>query len=569
MKHIFIYLFIILNSILSGCQVDGVTQRPGTPAADFVPFYWENANIYFLLTDRFFNGDPSNDVHFGRTATTAKLRGMMGGDLKGITQKITEGYFDNLGITAIWFTPVVEQNKGMVDEGTGPTYAYHGYWAQDWTALDPNFGTEKDLQALVDTAHAHGIRILLDVVINHTGPVTREDPVWPNDWVRTGPKCTFKSYATTVNCTLVDNLPDIRTERNTNTPLPPALLAKWKKEGRMERELAELNAFFKRTGHPRAPRFYLIKWLTDFIRQFGVDGFRVDTAKHIEETVWKELREEADRAFADWKKQNPQKVLDDNDFFMVGEVYNYNIATDTLFDIGDRKVNYFANGLNCLINFGFKYDGHQAIETTYSNYSKILQGPLKGKNVLNYISSHDDGQPFDRDRQIPLESATKLLLCPGASQIYYGDETARPLTVEGAGGDAHLRSFMNWDELSANSQRGRHTIGEILEHWQKIGRFRKEHPAVGAGVHTMISQSPYYFKRVFRTANGYTDAIVAGLHLPKGEKEVNVQGLFAEGETLREYYSGQTTVVTNGKIKINTNYPLVLFGKMNDQGNKY
>ena len=89
--------------------------------------------------------------------------------MAGITEKIREGYFTELGINAIWFTPVVEQIHGDTDEGTGNTYAYHGYWARDWTTLDPNFGTYQDLEELVETAHEHGIRILMDVVINHTG----------------------------------------------------------------------------------------------------------------------------------------------------------------------------------------------------------------------------------------------------------------------------------------------------------------------------------------------------------------------------------------------------------------
>jgi alpha-amylase len=71
------------------------------------------------------------------------LRGFEGGDLRGITDKINEGYFSDLGINAIWFTPIVEQVHGFVDEGTGKTYGYHGYWAKDWTAIDPNFGTRR------------------------------------------------------------------------------------------------------------------------------------------------------------------------------------------------------------------------------------------------------------------------------------------------------------------------------------------------------------------------------------------------------------------------------------------
>ena len=86
------------------------------------PFVWEGATVYFLLTDRFYNGDTSNDLNFNRTKKTGKLRGFEGGDIKGIIKKIDEGYFDKLGINAIWFTPIVEQSHDGVDEGTGMSY---------------------------------------------------------------------------------------------------------------------------------------------------------------------------------------------------------------------------------------------------------------------------------------------------------------------------------------------------------------------------------------------------------------------------------------------------------------
>ncbi|NOR27084.1 MAG: alpha-amylase, partial [Lutibacter sp.] len=154
------YLFVLLSILAIGCG-EKKNEAVNISSSDVkTPFVWENANIYFLLTDRFNNADSSNDITFERTKETAVLRGFEGGDIKGITQKIEEGYFNKLGINAIWFTPVVEQVHGAVDEGTGATYGYHGYWAKDWTALDPNFGTMDDLKTLVETAHKNGIRIV-------------------------------------------------------------------------------------------------------------------------------------------------------------------------------------------------------------------------------------------------------------------------------------------------------------------------------------------------------------------------------------------------------------------------
>ncbi|GAK93395.1 periplasmic alpha-amylase [Nonlabens ulvanivorans] len=116
---------------------------------------------------------------------------------------------------------------------------------------------------------------MLDVVINHTGPVTDMDPVWPADWVRTGPACTYQDQETAVSCTLTNNLPDIRTDSKEEVELPEHLVQKWKQEGRLEVELKELDDFFNRTGLPRTPVNYIIKWVTDYARETGVDGFRL------------------------------------------------------------------------------------------------------------------------------------------------------------------------------------------------------------------------------------------------------------------------------------------------------
>ena len=137
--------------------------------------------------------------------------------------------------------------------------------------------------------------------------------------------------------------------------MPPQLIAKWKSEGRYEQEIEELDAFFERTGYPKAPRFYIIKWLTDYIREFGIDGYRSDTVRHIEESVWDEFKKECELAFGTWKENNQEKVLDDNNFYMVGEVYDYDIiSSGRSFDFGDKKVDYYAYGFNSMINFEFK-----------------------------------------------------------------------------------------------------------------------------------------------------------------------------------------------------------------------
>ena len=549
MKNLFLinFLFIIIIS----CQEKPSEKILKEKKKEFV---WEGANIYFLLTDRFNNGDTTNDVNFERTKTPGKLRGFEGGDLKGITQKIKEGYFTKLGINAIWMTPIVEQIHDATDEGTGITYAYHGYWAKDWTAIDPNFGTKEDLKELVETAHKNGIRVLLDAVINHTGPVTEKDPVWPSDWVRTSPKCEYNNYENTTSCTLVENLPDIKTDSNENVALPPQLVAKWKAEGRYEQELKELDAFFERTGLLRAPRFYIMKWLTDYITEFGIDGYRVDTVKHTEEYVWQEFKNECDYAFAEFKKNNPEKVLDENEFYLVGEVYNYVISHGKSFDFGDRKVNYFDKAFNSLINFEIKWNAKQMVaKDVFQKYDSLLNTDLQGYGVLNYMTSHDDGQPFDKERENPFKTATMLLLTPGTSQVYYGDESARSLTIDDTIGDATLRSMMNWEEINSSDD-----TKKILMHWQKLGQFRANHPAVGAGRHHVISEdNGLTFSRVYNQ-----DQVIIGIDMFESAINIDVSSIFKDGDLLKDTYSNQEVVVKSGKVNFISEFSIVLLEKI-------
>jgi len=517
---------------------------------------WNSATVYFLLTDRFLNGDTANDHALGRAQDGAVLRSFQGGDLRGVRRKIEEGYFDSLGVSAIWLTPFVEQIHGSVDEGTGRTYGYHGYWTRDWTAVDPALGTKRDLRQLVDAAHRHGIRVLMDAVINHTGPVTPLDPAWPEEWVRSGPNCTYRSYATTADCNLVAGLPDVRTEREEPVELPPALVEKWRREGRLGREQAGLDAFFRRTGYPRAPRYYIIKWLTDWVREFGFDGYRMDTAKHFGEMVSAELKREAERAYADWKRAHPDQVRDSIPFYVVGEVFGWEPSQGRAYDFGDRTVDFFAHGYDGLINFGFKREAAGSLDSLFTRYAATLDsGALRGVAILNYVSSHDDGGPLDPDRRDPLGTGTRLLLAPGGAQIYYGDELARPLRAQGAQGDANLRSSMNWTDLARGG-----ATAEVLRHWRRLGQFRRAHPAVGAGAHRRIRAEPYVFSRTLET-NGRVDRVVVAMGLGRGTKTIPVGDVFPDGTELEDAYAGVRNTVHEGAITLTTRYDLALLSE--------
>ena len=334
------------------------------------------------------------------------------------------------------------------------------------------------------------------------------------------------------------------------------MIEKWKKEGRYEKEIASLDEFFKRTNYPRTPKYYIIKWLTDYIVEFGIDGYRADTVKHTNEDVWADFKKECDYAFETWKKHHPLQILDQNPFYTIAEVYGYGISGGQDYDFGDRKVNYFQNGFNSIINFEFKWNAAQNnYEGLFSKYSNALNNELKGYSVLNYMSSHDDGQPFDANRTKGIEAGTKLLLSPGMSQVYYGDESGRSLVVEGTNGDATLRSNMNWDDILNNQE-----TKKTLLHWQKLGQFRKNHPAIGAGIHQQINSEFYVFSRTF-SKGAFEDKVIIGLDLPKGKKEIPVNSIFENRTKLKDTYSNQNAEVIDGKVTIDSDFDVVLLEK--------
>jgi alpha-amylase len=140
------------------------------------------------------------------------------------------------------------------------------------------------------------------------------------------------------------------------------------------------------------------------------------------------------------------------------------------FSFGDREVDFFDHGIHSLINFEFKESAKGPYEKLFSSYSDRLHNELSGVGILNYLSSHDDGGPFDKHRERALEAGTKLLLSPGACQVYYGDESCRPLDIPGTYGDATLRSRMNWEEIASNETRNGVAVGESPGALPETGR---------------------------------------------------------------------------------------------------
>ncbi|GAA0734028.1 hypothetical protein GCM10009430_48770 [Aquimarina litoralis] len=532
-----------------------------------LPFSWDNLTVYFLITDRFYNGDTTNDSNFDRFQDSRNNElDFHGGDIAGVTQKLEEGYFDELGVSAIWVTPVVENRHGFnnppADDPTFRDYPYHGYHTNDWTAFDPNFTSAEDFEKFIDTAHDHGIRVLLDIVMNHSGYRTYKnvngqlefvDEDYPSDWVRL--QCGSENGELPCDdlTTPLFGLPDIRTESFNSVALPQWLIDKWDAEGRRQQELDELNAYFARTGKPRAPRYYLIKWLTDWVREYGIDGFRVDTERHVGVDAWAELKDEAVSALREWKQNNPTKKLDDLDFYMTGEHSGVNIIGN----VGDPLPDDFTVGkFNSMINFRSPKEAYTDLgqEEIFSSFAAKLNNNDNGfntpgeYNMISYLRSHDFSEFFTGNM---FEGAVKLLLSPGGAQIYYGDESGRQFFNATTYVDAGYRSDMNWDSID----------DALLLHWRKLGKFRREHISIGGGSHQKLSDAPYIFKREY-DRNGVSDkALVFQGQDNDFAGALNVFGMWPDGTLLKDYFSDTTATVTGGTVTFGTTFGIVLVGE--------
>jgi alpha-amylase len=489
--------------------------------APVAPFLWKNATVYYAITDRYADGNVLNNNSYGRpSSTAADVGGWRGGDWAGLKAKLP--YLQGLGVDALWISPVVEQVHGWVGGGGGSFkhFAYAGYWALDFTMLDQNFGTEAELKALIDEAHAQGIRVLVDVVLNHPGYATGDDLVhylpsvfkdgtgatfttwspgsgqtwdnwndlvnyssgtewahwWSPNWIRAGFGYPFQTGGTTPETQQLTFLPDFKTEDPGIAGVPDLFSPTW----------AHQKTPTNVTEIPNGTvRDYLVKWHTDWVRKLGIDGFRCDTALNVEKASWAALKVAGTNALADWKLANPSLAANTGDFWMTGEVYGHGVGKDGY---------YTAGGFDSLINFDFQpfirdhvltapgttlAAGADTIDPVFKGYADAMASD-PGFDALTYLSSHDTRLFFAVLANDPVrqrQALTALLLVPGGAQLFYGDESGRQLGPDGGDPAQGTRSFMNWGQEDAS----------IQAHVTKVATFRKRHQAIGAGTHARIA----------------------------------------------------------------------------------
>lgn len=578
-------------------------------------FTWDNCTVYFVLTDRFKNGDTSNDHSYGRGLqadgktpvagldTKTNPGTFHGGDLKGLTEKVEDGYFNDLGVNAIWITAPYEQIHGYTSanvksnnantypdpDGEGfPYYSYHGYWTLDYSNIDENMGDEQDFEDFVDSCHEHGIRVVMDVVMNHVGYTTMQDAVdygfdaalkgdwstyyygnstylmggdpesanywdksssaWSKWWGAGFVRADYPGYTAAGGDDIhmsLSGLPDIVTDSDAaEVSTPPLLVNKWTKEGRLSEEQGELDDFFSSNGYKKQPRYYVIKWLSDYVREYGVDGFRCDTAKHVQLDAWNDLKTECVKALKEWRSNNPDKAGADwtDDFWMTGECWGHGMG---------KSEYHTSGGFDSMINFSFPKDGNISdLEATYKNYADTINSD-PDFNALSYVASHDDSAGLGvltADAAKSKNLGTSLLLAPGGVQIYYGNEVNRQIGWKDffTGSDyldQRYRTDMDWNAISSNSE-----TKDVLKHWQLLGQFRNKHLSVGAGQHEKLSDSPYTFSRTYNLEEDDEDKVVVAVPGKAGTYDVSVGDVFEDGETITDFYSGEKYEVSGGSV---------------------
>ena len=571
-------------------------------------FTWDNINCYFVLQDRFYSGDDNNNNCYGRVNSgVPQYATFHGGDIPGLTAKMD--YFKKLGVNAIWITAPYEQMHGWTS-GAGdafPHYAFHGYYTLDWTFMDQNMGTVEEFRTFVQKCHENGIRVVMDVVMNHTGYEDWQDMIdygfgafkdasltnpgkynhacfatngkyvkggddwgtnwgsdnfskWWSSWCRGfDGKFGFANPGSDDVTKCLDGLPDVVQEKSGNVAIPAFLQTKWNKEVDNKTEKAYGNNtthtyadyqnpsvakvdWYGKSGNWRQSGKgsvvdYQVIWLSAWVRELGIDGFRCDTQKHVQEKYWKMLQQACQSALEEWRKDATKvdnsgaKNWDEN-FWMTGECcprgndYSGAPYTEGYFD--------------SMINFrDSSTSGHSAgsmiKESEWSDYMYINNSPKDDNNngnhnnLLTYVSSHDT----NICRQGGVKLGTMLQLLPGGIQIFYGDESDRP-TYSGASGDMVSRSDMNWSDINGSKK-------AMVEHWGKVGNFRKYNPAVGAGSGTA-------YKRTYNGTNaGGTNKVAISI----SSGTVDVSGLFNNGTTVYNWYDGKSATVSSGKVTFN------------------
>ena len=450
-------------------------------------FDWDEAVVYFMMTDRFFDGNESNNTASG-TDTYGDNPGLYhGGDFAGVTAKLD--YLQDLGVNTIWLTPIVKNIAGVTvtDEGKEDVpynAAYHGYWASDFTKLNPTMGTTEEFKTMISEAHKRGMRIMVDIVVNHAG------------------------YGT--ESTFADMLRD-----------------KSVSEGDIKSWQSGLPDFATEKADVRAK---LVEWQTSWMKDYGVDYFRVDTVKHVDSTTWAALKNSTTEV-------NPS-------FKMIGEYYGAGYASNGS-TLGSGQ-------MDADLDFDFNDQATSFVSGNISSVEKFLSARNSALNNAymtgQFLSSHDEdgfkaslmnGKKYTEDEatSAALVAATLQLTAKGIPVIYYGEEVG----LSGLNNYPYQTNRYDMDFSKATKD------NVTYQHYKNLLSIRNAYTDVFArGSRTVVAGSDEEGYDVVSRSYGGTTLYV-GMNIKDTAKEVKVPVSLAAGTEVKDLYSGATYTVGSDK----------------------
>lgn len=450
-------------------------------------FDWDESVVYFMVTDRFFDGNESNNTASGADTYGDNPGLYHGGDFAGVTTKLD--YLQDLGVNTIWITPIVENVKGVAvtDEGSEDVpynAAYHGYWASDFTKLNPTLGTTEEFETMISEAHKRGMRIMVDIVVNHAG------------------------YGT--ESTFADMLRD-----------------KSVSEGDIKSWQSGLPDFATENADVRAK---LVEWQTSWMKDYGVDYFRVDTVKHVDSTTWAALKNSTTEV-------NPS-------FKMIGEYYGAGYASNGS-TLGTGQ-------MDADLDFDFNDQATSFVSGNISSVEKFLSARNSALNNAymtgQFLSSHDEdgfkaslmnGKKYSEDKatSAALVAATLQLTAKGIPVIYYGEEVG----LSGLNNYPYQTNRYDMDFSLATED------NVTYQHYKNLLSIRNAYTDVFArGSRNVVASSDEEGYDVVSRSYGGTTLYV-GMNIKDTVKEVKVPVSLAAGTEVKDLYSGATYTVGSDK----------------------
>lgn len=464
-------------------------------------FDWDEAVIYMTCTDRFYDGNSSNNKSYNTTDVFDKNGSLSyhGGDFAGLEQKLD--YLEDLGVNTIWITPIVENSDAKTGDDGIPTTGYHGYWASDFTKLNPHLGTEAEFKSLINAVHARGMKLMVDVVLNHAGYGT-EDHF--NSILKDADGNTIKMLRDDSNTVTGDDVYDA---------------------------LSDLPDFVTENEDVMNQ---LVKWQTDWVKKYDIDYYRVDTVKHVNSETWAAFKNALTEADAEFK--------------MIGEYLGAGYG-NTAGELGTGR-------MDSLLDFDYN---DQAVNFVSGNVEGAESFLESRNNSINntatlgaFLSSHDEDSLVDKltkEKGMTEEQALNAakvaaalqLTSKGQTVIYYGEE----LGQHGLNNYPIQSNRYDFDWAALESQKT--DASSMYNHYKKLLSIRNDYSALlSKGTRKNIATSNDEGYSVFERAYD-GNALTVALNVKAAAKTVTIPVSLAAGTEVKDLYSGATYTVGSDK----------------------